>query len=255
MLGRHGTRLELGTADDIAELDAAEAVLRTSYKPSASVVGGGGGGLGGARAVPAPHSHVQSMAGHHGYGGGWDTSVALPPPPPATHGADARDSGVARSSGAAPPPPHVNLGHPAQRHGTAARGAEATPAGQVAAAGGAGRAMTAPSSGMRATAAPFYRPHVTMRETPPYPPTAAVGRTAEEDDGRTASEAATAAAAAAVDRGRPSMRGGVAASLPSRETAAHGRGGRGANEEDSDEPYSRPSRVSGRYQLPRRDAP
>ncbi|CAJ1020163.1 hypothetical protein IOCL2690_000245700 [Leishmania lindenbergi] len=143
MLNRHGTRLDLGTAEDIAELNAAESLLRTSYKSSTVVGSSSGGGVSGAnpgirgggyytRATPSALGHLQA-SDNDTYGGGVSSIGAgsvgacafrASPPRTATVATDfsgpvvggvtrssvGSTSGTAAASGAAAPP-HVNLGY------------------------------------------------------------------------------------------------------------------------------------------------
>ncbi|CAC9472419.1 hypothetical_protein [Leishmania infantum] len=145
MLSRHGTRLDLGTAEDIAELNAAESLLRAAYK-SSTVVGsssGGSPGSGGgghyARAAPAALGHLQASGndtyggapsvGSGGAGGGaFHASLATAATVTTDFagpvvGGIARSSvgmpyGAAAASGAAAPP-HVNLGYTARQRSSA----------------------------------------------------------------------------------------------------------------------------------------
>jgi hypothetical protein len=116
MLRRHGTRLDIGTAEDVAELNAAEALLRASYKPPPMGTGSSSGGgsdvsafharatapynLPGAMARPAAATTMgvaaPSATGGRGEGGTTPTAYYY--------------AGGAPSAVAAPPP-HVHLGH------------------------------------------------------------------------------------------------------------------------------------------------
>ncbi|KPI87459.1 hypothetical protein ABL78_3448 [Leptomonas seymouri] len=150
MLKRHGTRLDIGTAEDIAELNAAEALLRASYKPTPMSTGGSSGG---ARVYSTAGSigHVGSgiagfnprgaasynMLGAMGRSSAADiASGAYYPTAGATGNVSQGGSSaaIARNSydpagTAAPPPPHVHLGHSIGRASSAATGIGApTPA-------------------------------------------------------------------------------------------------------------------------------
>lgn len=145
MLSRHATRLDLGTAEDIAELNAAESLLRAAYKSSialgnssSGVSGGSPGSSGGGyytRAPPAALGHPQASrndtyggappVGSGGAGGGvfhpsptTATTVATDFAGPAADGIARSNvgipSGTAAASGAAAPP-HVNLGYTARQ--------------------------------------------------------------------------------------------------------------------------------------------
>ncbi|KAG5509259.1 hypothetical protein GH5_06347 [Leishmania sp. Ghana 2012 LV757] len=153
MLSRHGTRLDIGTAEDIAELNAAEALLRTSFK-SSTVAGSSGGDVsaGGyyTRGAPSPLGNLPP-SGNDTYSGGARSVGAGSAVGGALHaspgtataattdftgpevGGVARSnagmpSGTAATSGTASPP-HVNLGYPAERHssGVTNAGSASTP--------------------------------------------------------------------------------------------------------------------------------
>ncbi|CAG9571442.1 hypothetical_protein [Leishmania major strain Friedlin] len=156
MLSRHGTRLDLGTAEDIAELNAAESHLRAAYK-SSTVVGssssGGSPASGGGgyytRAAPAALGHPQasgndtyggtSTFGSEGTGGGAchaspataatvTTDFAGPVVGRIARSSVAMPYGAEAASGAAAPP-HVNLGYTARQRssGPIMAGSASTP--------------------------------------------------------------------------------------------------------------------------------
>ncbi|KAG5482884.1 hypothetical protein LSCM1_06918 [Leishmania martiniquensis] len=269
MLSRHGTRLELGTAEDIAELNAAEALLRASNKSStvagcSSDVGGGSPGIGGG----SYHTRVTSYApgnlpasGNDAYSGGvpsvgvGSTAGGAPHASPTSVATVTTDfagtavGGGARSnvgmlSGTAAAPPHVNLGYPSGPHSSTvanpgsasapssasgypqralypsgpARSEEGSPPGRTAGTSSAGTAVRRPgggtgltgvvtssSSGLRATAPPFYGPYTSAAGVM-YRSGTASASGAEEDKGREGSED-VGNAERDVERGRSSMRG------------------------------------------------
>lgn len=323
MLKRHGTRLEIGTAEDVAELNAAEALLRASFKPvttgftnigsssnmaSSSAVAvdlggstGGGfgasvstrpGGAGSASGYSLPGAMARSQ--HAGESGG--NGDGQPPSSATATPTSAYGGGAA---------PHVRLGHPTSVTAAAAAAAP-TPASSSSAmsvhaqralyrSGAGGSDVGSPPSrgsvgtdyaassgptpggsgvgpgGRRATAQPlFFSPHSS-------------GGLEEEDEDDVVVEV----------RGRPSMmRAPFAVPVPAASTrgpapsmgggggeprvpagmqvpSAYARRGGppamplpmpsrhhvlvddGEGDEDEEEAPARPSRVSGRYQLPR----
>ncbi|KAG5504599.1 hypothetical protein JIQ42_06437 [Leishmania sp. Namibia] len=153
MLSRHGTRLDIGTAEDIAELNVAEALLRTSFKSSTvagSSVGDVSGGGYYTRGAPSPLGNLPP-SGNDTYSGGVRSVGAGSAAGGALHASPATATavttdftgpavgGVARSNAGMPSgtaatsgtasPPHVNLGYPAERRssGVTNAGSASTP--------------------------------------------------------------------------------------------------------------------------------
>lgn len=319
MLKRHGTRLDIGTAEDVAELNAAEALLRVSYKPAhmsvpsrgsnnsgvgeANVGGGGysatgnagldsgGDGAGfNARGVAAPYifpsgamSRPTAVTNMGNGSGGVQGSSSAAATPISSYAA-----------GAAALPPHVHLGHSVGRVSPATGGSGPAPASASSSTasvhaqralyrGGAGGSVgVSPSGrtpggtsvgpgGVRGTAQPLFHS--------PRSGEAEAGEEEEEEEVRGrpsmmraplsfpdpavfAGATAPGAGGARLPATQPpytssyTRRGGPPAAplpAPPRYGVSPGMGsGIDAEEEGEDEEvHSRPSRVSGRYHLPR----
>ncbi|GET87264.1 unspecified product [Leishmania tarentolae] len=145
MLSRHGTRLDLGTAEDIAELNASKSRPLASHKSSTVVDSSSGGvsgvspGTGGGgyytRAAPAApgysqvsgndaYSSVPSVGARDAGGGAFHaspatastvtTDFAVPVVGGVARSRVGMPSGTLAASGAAAPP-HVNLGYTARQ--------------------------------------------------------------------------------------------------------------------------------------------
>ncbi|KPA75140.1 hypothetical protein ABB37_08804 [Leptomonas pyrrhocoris] len=270
MLKRHGTRLDIGTAEDVEELNAAEALLRASYKPTSMSTGGSStdfAGFNPRSAAPyyMPGATVRSAAagisgGGSGGGGGYYSTTGV-------YGGVAQGGNGATNytaeataavAAAALPPPHVYLGHSA---GGADGRDTRSPSGRASAGtivtGYASSSGRTPVGEAMTTSAPAG-----VRGTAP-PPSRSGGGGGES--GGDEEEV--------VPRGRPSMRrapfaipvpAAASMQLPYAPTSVPSRrggpstpplppppryGGEDNEEEvvDEEEAPARPSRVSGRY--------
>lgn len=162
MLKRHGTRLDIGTAEDVAELNAAEALLRASYKPSpiiphsgssvsnatgsASVYGVSGNISLGSGGVAAPYNLPGAMTRSATATSAAAFTGAEGLAQPSSNSTSATTPTTTLPAGAAsPPPPHVHLGRSAGR------------VSPTSVTSGAGRAPTSASAGSIHAQRTLYR--------------------------------------------------------------------------------------------------